>query len=261
MDRYKLADLIAFADLGRGGLPGVFQVLGRQADRSKRKDVSIITNGRLPVDDDMRVETNAVAQNNLSTDHRERADMTAVADARAGVNDCSLVYECRHRELGIDRRVGRSGCAIYGRHAFSLRGPQNQPDKKKSDRKGKQNPCQCSQDDRQYKTVESICSILQFKSDEQREKPEKHAQNGVEDDDVQNHTVVCDPHVFHYLLLWPVRNDTHYLGLGRYLSVNRRHATHLLNSASDPESGHFEHQRISGNDRATKAGRFDSAEE
>ena len=76
MDRHELADLVPLANYCRSFFTRVFEVLRSEADRSERKDMSIVADGRVTVDDDMRVESYTIAEHDLVTDDRERSDVT-----------------------------------------------------------------------------------------------------------------------------------------------------------------------------------------
>lgn len=57
-----------------------------------------------------------------------------------------------------------------------------------------------------------------------------------------------------------IGNNAHDVGVGAELAVDFRFATHALNARADAQSGDFQNQRVSGNNRAAKASFLDSGE-
>src|SRR6185312_4174703 len=78
VDRDMLADRVVAADLQRGRLAGVFQVLGLGADRGKREDTGAGADRRAAVNHDMGLQRHAGAQSDVPADHAIGADRDIV---------------------------------------------------------------------------------------------------------------------------------------------------------------------------------------
>lgn len=120
MDSYEFANLISFSDLGRGRLAAVLEVLWCETDRRERKNVRVVTNSRLAIDDDVRVEPDAVAEHDVIADRSERSDITFVAYLRTCADDRSLVNKCCHRSRGA-QEAGESSSLTGGGAVVELR--------------------------------------------------------------------------------------------------------------------------------------------
>ena len=69
MNRDKFTDLIALADPGLRRLALLFQILRGKSDGDEGKDVRLVTNEGVSVDDAVGLQSDSVAEFNVVTDY------------------------------------------------------------------------------------------------------------------------------------------------------------------------------------------------
>src|SRR5690348_6869468 len=87
MNRHKLANDIAASHFGLGGFTLEFQILRRQADRDKRKNVSFVANASTSVNHAMPVKSHAISQSYLIANDYVGPNETIGSDSRVGTDD------------------------------------------------------------------------------------------------------------------------------------------------------------------------------
>src|SRR5688572_4544474 len=90
---HKLTYRISLPDLSRRSLAGILQILGLQANGCEWKYPRLVSNCCPPVDNYMRLQTYAVAQDNVGADRRKGSDVNAYAKARGRRDDRRLMNE------------------------------------------------------------------------------------------------------------------------------------------------------------------------
>jgi hypothetical protein len=83
VDRDKFAYIVALSDLRSRGLTGVLEVLRAQADGYERINVGLIPDRRVAINDNVRIKTNAGAEDHVLADGAESTDDATVADDRS----------------------------------------------------------------------------------------------------------------------------------------------------------------------------------
>ena len=78
---------VAVADFRARDAALPFQILRAQADAGERKNFVRPAQLRMAVNDDVRMQFAAVAENHIFTDDAERPDLAIRADLRLGMND------------------------------------------------------------------------------------------------------------------------------------------------------------------------------
>jgi hypothetical protein len=91
MDRYKFPDLVSLAYLDRRGLAGILEVLRRKSDRHERKNVSFASNSSIAIDNDVRIESNPIAEDDAIANDTKWSDHAIGPDSRTRTNNCGLM--------------------------------------------------------------------------------------------------------------------------------------------------------------------------